>query len=73
MFILGFNLVAYILKVSVMYLIFILGFNMVIFVSFVTCDRQFTYMDRYANTCPIETLETSKLTEKDQLMQMVKT
>jgi hypothetical protein len=46
-FILCLNLVSYILKVSIFYLAFILDFNLVISDSFVTCGRQFAYMDRH--------------------------
>jgi hypothetical protein len=50
MFILGINLVSYVLKVSISSFMFILGFNLVISVIFVTCGKQFAYMDKDMDT-----------------------
>jgi hypothetical protein len=50
MFILCFNLVPYVLKISIWSRMFILGFNLVLSVSFVTCGRQFAYVDKHVDT-----------------------
>jgi hypothetical protein len=54
MFILGFNFIPYILKVSFSSLMFILGFNLVFSDSFVTCGRWFAYVDRYEDILTLE-------------------
>jgi hypothetical protein len=78
MSILGFNLVPYVLKVSIWFLMFILDFNLVISVSFVTCGRWFAYVDRHIDTLTLGHVSklngvNDKIDGRDQLMQMVET
>jgi hypothetical protein len=78
MFILDFNLIPYVLKVSIWSLMFILGFNLVVSVSFVTCGRRFAYMDRHMDTLTLGHISklngvNDKTGGKGQLMQTVKT
>jgi hypothetical protein len=78
MFILDFNLVHYVLKVSIWSFIFILCFNLVLSVSFVTCGRQFAYVDRHVDTLALGHVSklndiNDKIDGKNQLMQTVET
>jgi hypothetical protein len=77
-FILDFNLVPYIFKVSIWSLIFILSFNLVLYVSFVTCGRRFVYVDRHMDTLTLGHMSklngvNDKIDGNDQLMQTMET